>query len=177
MKIIKEYSSRLNQSIGSHEEGFTLIEVLLSLSIVSLCVVLLSFFTSQSKSLQERINTDRQIEWHLFLNQAEYELEGSYKVSVNLDSMTVEKENDQGHKETIKYQKYLSLLRRQVGGEGHQPLLTDLKSLQFKTKENKVIITVKFNNEETYSAVFAIPEKLDEEREESDIQETTLENP
>ena len=162
MKTIKQYSSRLNQSIGSHEEGFTLIEVLLSLSIVSLCVVLLSFFTSQSKSLQERINTDRQIEWHLFLNQVEYELEGSYKISVNLDNMSVEKETKQGHKETIKYQKYLSLLRRQVGGEGHQPILTDLKSLQFKTKEDKVVITVQFNNEETYSAVLLIPEKLTE---------------
>ncbi|MFC6463833.1 competence type IV pilus minor pilin ComGF [Marinilactibacillus sp. GCM10026970] len=166
MKTIKTYNSRLKQSIGSHEKGFTLIEVLLSLSIVSLCVVLLSFFTSQSKSLQDRINTDRQLEWHLFLNQTEYELEGSTRVSVDSDNLSVEKENKQGHKETIKYQKYLSLLRRQVGGEGHQPMLTDLKSLQFKTKENKVTITVKFNNEETYSAVFDIPVKSEEESEE-----------
>ena len=75
------------------EEGFTLLEVLLTLSIISLCVLLFSMAITQIKTVRASIKDDRQIEWHLFLNSMEYDLIGSEFIEVTNTNLSVSKYN------------------------------------------------------------------------------------
>ena len=55
-------------------QGFTLLESVVSLYVLVLCVSLIGFTASQYQTIRKQTFLDRQLEWHLFLNQFEYEI-------------------------------------------------------------------------------------------------------
>lgn len=147
---------KLNPLNGKNEEGFTLLEVLAALSIMSLSFLLLSIFTEQASRIQDEIKADRQIEWHLFLNQLEYDLSDGRLKSIHRDEFSAEKPAEDGQSETITYERYYTLLRRKVEGKGHQPVLTKLQSIRFEEKEAGLLITAIFQNDDQYQAELKI---------------------
>lgn len=146
------------QSFGQNEAGFTLLEVLLAVSVTSISVLLLSFFVDQSVRLKQEVKSDRQIEWHLFLNQVEYDLKESTLVNVGTEGFVVKRPNDDGINEKITYERYYRLFRRRVGDEGHQPILTQIETIQLEKTDDQLWVTVLFQNGETYTARLRISE-------------------
>jgi competence protein ComGF len=135
------------------EEGFTLLEVLVALSISSLCFLLLAIGVKQTQHIKAQVNQDAQLEWHLFLNQLEYELQESELIRVSRDALVVKKKNpEKGIEEEISFSRYFKMIRRQVGNAGHQPMLTRFETFAFSKEDNKVILTVTFPDASTYVA-------------------------
>ncbi|WP_423188791.1 competence type IV pilus minor pilin ComGF [Alkalibacterium sp. f15] len=146
-------------NIKRQEQGFSLLEVIITLSIVSSCVLLFSFAISQIGSTRAAVKDDCQIEWHLFVNQLEYELTGSEGVRTSRDKLTFEKFDIEEQKmKTISYERYYKIIRRQVGSLGHQPILLEVSSINFSLVEETLDIAVVFNNGESYSAKFRVRE-------------------
>lgn len=149
---MKKKDWRLYRSCCQNEDGFTLVEVLIAVSITSISVLLLSFFVDQSVRLKKEVESDRQIEWHLFLNQIEYDLKDSTLVNVGSERFVVERTNNDGIIEKVTYEKYFRIFRRRVGDEGHQPMLTKIETIQLEKKDDQLWVTVLFQNGETYTA-------------------------
>lgn len=142
------------------DEGFSLLEVVVTLSILSSCVLLFSFAISQIRSTRNLIKDERQIEWHLFINQLEYELSSSEEVSASRDKITVQKYDPEDQRmKTITYERYFSMIRRQVGSLGHQPILLEVAAVRFSLEEEMLSLHVDFNNGEKYNANFRVNEK------------------
>ncbi|OJF94304.1 competence type IV pilus minor pilin ComGF [Alkalibacterium sp. 20] len=146
--------------IKREEQGFSLLEVIITLSIVSSCVLLFSFAISQIGATRAAVKDDRQIEWHLFINQLEFELTGSEDVRTSRDKLTFERfDVEEQLVKSISYERYYKIIRRQVGSKGHQPILLEVSSINFSLVEQTLEIDVVFNNGETYSAKFRVNEE------------------
>lgn len=143
-----------------HDLGFSLLEVVVTLSIVSSCVLLFSFAIAQISSTRTVIKDDRQIEWHLFVNQLAYELADSEDVSASRERLSMKRVGGtSGKSETITYERYFKLIRRQVDSRGHQPILLEVSTITFTLVEESLTIRVVFSNGESYSAAFRVNEK------------------
>lgn len=139
------------------DKGFSLIEVLITLGILSSCVLLLTFAISQIQTTRSLIKDERQIEWHLFINQLEHELRDSEEVYATKSELTLKKTDPKDQlKKTVTYNRHFSIIRRQVGSLGHQPILMKVKSVAFHLLDEKLSIDVDFQNGETYRAVYRV---------------------
>ncbi|MDO5456952.1 MAG: competence type IV pilus minor pilin ComGF [Atopococcus tabaci] len=146
-----------------NDEGFTLIEALISLFVVSLSLFLMNSLLLNIQTVIPKIDHQKQAEWHVFLHQLPYEIEG-YQLEL-ADNRELLFTSDEGSKIYI----YLRNGRvvKQVNYEGHQPLLMDVKSIQYQNyEENLINVNVEFLTGEQYAAVLPI-----EKREESSEKE------
>ena len=149
--------SVLFKHLAHDQKGFTLIEALAALFILVLCIALLNVVTTQYKTIRKQTFEDRQLEWHMFLNQFEYSLEGLVLVNTKPNELQFKLLDDKGQfKEMIYYEKYENLVRRRTGAGGHQPMLMKVKSINFVEKKSFLEITVTFSNQETYHAQLGI---------------------
>lgn len=133
-----------------NQEGFTLLEILISLSITSLCFLLLSIGVVQIKELNHTIKTDKQIEWHLFLNQLDHYLIDSRFTSNTSTILRVEERVD-GQLQDVRYQKSGTKFIRRLNG-GNQPLLMDIQTINITKHKDSILIKGIFDNGETYKA-------------------------
>lgn len=143
---------RLN---GKSDEGFTLLEMVITLTVVSYCVLIFSFSTMQIKAMRETTRDDRQIEWHIFLGQLEYELNTAVDGEVSARKLSFRKKNLLTDKvEVISYERHFKVLQRQVNGAGYQPVLIKVNDVGFVKLDNSFKMEVVFENGETYTAHF-----------------------
>lgn len=136
-----------------NDKGFTLIEALISLFVVSLTLFLLNSLVLNIQTFVPKTNHPKQVEWHIFLHQLPDEIEG-YGLEYAGGRELVFR-SEQG---AIVYI-YLRNGRviRQVNYEGHQPLLMDVKNIDYEVcGENQVSIDVEFLTGEQYSAVLSV---------------------
>lgn len=143
------------------QKGFTLIEALAALFILALCVSLLSFATTQYQTIRKQTFEDRQLEWHMFLNQFEYNIEKLVFVSAKPSELQFKLLDEKGKfKEMIYYERHFEVLRRRTESGGHQPMLMKVKSINFVQNNSFLEITVTFLNQETYHAQLSIENNL-----------------
>ncbi|WP_035053923.1 competence type IV pilus minor pilin ComGF [Carnobacterium pleistocenium] len=143
------------------QNGFTLIEALAALFILVLCISLLNFATTQYKTIRKQTFEERQLEWHMFLNQFEYNIEGLVFVKAKPSELQFKLLDEEGQfKEMIYYERHFEVLRRRTGSGGHQPMLMKVKSLNFVQNHSFIEITVTFLNQETYHAQVPIENNL-----------------
>lgn len=153
--------SVLFKRLALDQKGFTLIEALAALFILVLCIALLNVVTTQYKTIREQTFEDRQLEWHMFLNQFEYSLEGLVLVNTKPNELQFKMLDEKGQfKEMIYYEKYDNLVRRRTGSGGHHPMLMKVKSINFIQKKSFLEITVTFSNQEIYHAQLDIDHNL-----------------
>ncbi|MER2110338.1 MAG: competence type IV pilus minor pilin ComGF [Desemzia incerta] len=134
-------------------KGFTLIEAVAALFIFTLCLSLFSIAAKQLNAVQEMQVSDRQLEWHLFLNQFEFDLKENQLKEVKSEKVTFNQsipKTDQV--EVVSYERRLQKLLRKVGNEGYQPMLMELRTLSFQLDQTFLIIKVEFLNGETYQS-------------------------
>ncbi|HHQ1149363.1 TPA: competence type IV pilus minor pilin ComGF [Listeria innocua] len=131
--------------------AFTLLETILSITIVlSISSLIPLFFECYHKTIQLS-NLDQTSEWQLFLIQTRLELEKATDIQVNPEKLSF-KVNDN----LITYSKYNNILRRQVNGKGHEPLLHKVTNWQITNEENQLILKVTFSNNKFYTSKFPL---------------------
>lgn len=140
-------------SSGKNEDAVTLIETLIALNVLMGCVLFFSLALTQIQAVRTTLNDERQIEWHLFLNQLEYDLRDKGLVSHSSQSINVKQINEGVvQSDVISYSLSNTMIRRTVSSKGHQPMLTKVKSLNVGRKDDQLLLKVVFENNESYSA-------------------------
>ncbi len=120
---------RLNNS------GFTMAEMLLSLSLFCLLASLFPLFVAMilhQEPAKERI---QHMEWELFLSQLKKEVHGCDFVVVANHRLVLAKDGEQ-----ISFQKIGQQLRRQKNFQGNEIVLQNLQSVNFHAKGKKVTV-------------------------------------
>lgn len=142
-----------------NDKGFTLIEALVSLFVVSLSLFLLNSLVLNIQTFVPRIDHQKQAEWHVFLHQLPYELEGyQLEFADNKELLFI---SEEGFKIYI----YLrnGKVIKQIDYKGHQPLLMDVKNIEYEIyEENQIEVNVEFLTGEQYTAIIPI-NKIKEE--------------
>lgn len=151
-----------NQSAGRSEEGFTLIELLVTLSVTSVSVLLFSAALTQLITVRNQTNDDRQIEWHLFLNQLEYDMQDTVLMDVVSNRIRMREVKDgEIQSDVIAYN--LNTNKRYVrtrNGAGQQLMLMQIEAMSLKRIGNQIQISVTFQNGETYSGRIKVVENV-----------------
>jgi competence protein ComGF len=176
----------------TREEGFTLLEALAALMVSSMIILLLSSGITQAESIREVIvndseqmgedsdlvRGDRQIEWHLFLNQLENYLEDTRNPYVSRLYFTVEEWDERvGDYVTVRYERRGSLenfTRSKRGGNNR--MLTGIVGLAFEQQDGWLLLDFQFRTGEKYLGriwVDSWTEKSEEEtNDEEDLKDT-----
>lgn len=152
----------------SKQDGFTLLEALISLAISSLVLLLLTSGIVQTSKIRdilvndsqksqdswEVISGDRQLEWHLFINQLEHYLQGTKNPRITTNGFVVDEWDEGINRFTDVWYVRLDInrtifIRRK--SSGNQRLLTGLATVHFKEdKEGWLSLKVEFQNGEIY---------------------------
>ncbi|WP_413488191.1 competence type IV pilus minor pilin ComGF [Carnobacterium divergens] len=130
----------------TNQKGFTLIETLCALFILVLSISLLSISVSQFQLIRRQTFQDRQLEWHLFLNQLEKEWQNQIVIKVTPEN--IQTENAKGR--ISYYENYQKMVRKRTSKGGHQPLLVKVERLTFQKKAHSIVLDVQFKNQERY---------------------------
>lgn len=148
----------------SNEEGFTLLESLIALFICTICLMLLLKVIQTVEKVNEATKFDKFYEWHIFLNQLEYDVNDASYVRTVPDKYV---EWRTPYNTSLRYEGYYSetvksrpelekqlLIRRRYNG-GSNPILVFLNSHQVRAYPFGVVWTVEFENGVQYSALLA----------------------
>lgn len=135
-------------------------EATVSLFIFTLCFSLFSMAVKQIEVVQRIQESDRQLEWHLFLNQFEYDVQDVKLKHVTSDTVTFIKNPASG--EEVAYTRYKQKLLRKVGDKGHQPMLMKLSKLSFNLKGSFLAIQADFLNGEKFQAHISLANQMKE---------------
>ncbi|MBC2135557.1 competence protein ComGF [Listeria innocua] len=131
--------------------AFTLLETILSITIVlSISSLIPLFFECYHKTIQLS-NLDQTSEWQLFLVQTRLELEKATNIQVHPEKLSFQVNDN-----LVTYSKYNNILRRQVNGKGHEPLLDKITNWQITNEENQLILKVTFSNNKFYTSKFPL---------------------
>lgn len=149
MKMVKKFGTWSNIRL----RGFTLIECLLALLVISGSVLL---FQSMSQVLSHEVAVLSQSpreEWLLFSEQLRYELEGAQLIKVEGNKLYVKKAGKDiafGQSRSDDFRKTAS------DGRGYQPMLYGLSSSHIQQSGQLVTISVVFHHqmERTFTYVF-----------------------
>ena len=165
MKKNKNGSFKWSHSViqPPNDKGFTLLETVLALLVFVLCFSLFSMAVKQVQSIRNTQQSDRQLEWHLFLNQFEYDIkEKQLKEMVKEEVVFKQANVKTGGTDNVSYKRNLQKLIRQVNSEGYQPMLMKLRKLNFSLKEHFLVIQVEFTNGETYQSQINLQNHIEE---------------
>lgn len=136
----------MRKNMYRNEEGFTLIEALLALFVTSIIFLLMASGIFQGRQLQPLVEDHSQLEWHLFLNQFEAYLKDSEFVRLTRRKLqTKEKTSTSKRPVAISYQQNnQAFIRTKASGAGYQPLLLNVKHINFSRQQDQIEITVEF---------------------------------
>ncbi|RAK22369.1 competence protein ComGF [Anoxybacillus vitaminiphilus] len=118
--------------------GFTLIEMLITLSglliIVSFMPMLLDIHWVKEQQ-PERFN---RLEWHVFARQIASEVREAREMEIKQSTIYLDKFNG----EKVSFEKYGNLIRRRVNGQGHEILLQSVSDVQYKLEHDGIRVKV-----------------------------------
>jgi competence protein ComGF len=118
---------RLNVS-WQNEKGFTLVEALIALMVFCILMAFLPLGIRTVLSDEYLNRRIQRLEWEVFNSQIKKEVRVSHQVTVQNNKLLLQKNGD-----TILYEKYGTNIRRRVNFSGHEILLQNVASVQFRT--------------------------------------------
>lgn len=147
------------------ERGFTLLETMTALMVTSLTVLLISFAVRHFQSIDRFNFHSHQLEWHIFLNQLEYDLEGTTFQSSSTQGLIVSRKTEDNIIVQDVYRKSKGKFVKDRTG-GHEPMLMQVAVVHFQREGFGLRLTVTFSNEETYTAWIDLRQQMGEKADE-----------
>ncbi len=118
------------------QNGFTFLEVLLSLIITMMILSFVPLIYQEAQKINQLSDLSDESEWLLFRKQFLDEIQHAHTVQISVDTISfINQEEKQ-----ITYQHYKDLLRRQVDGRGHEPVLQNVQETHFYQKDDEIIL-------------------------------------
>ena len=142
--------SKRNASILSDHSGFTFLNMLFSFSIFAVISASSALLIPHLYRVSEDKRDINPLEWEIFQQQAAIEFrEGTaFKVQDQMLSFT----SKTGR--SIEFEKYGTMIRRQVNNTGHIICLRHVKDMQFTQIEGGALLTVVSTSGKTYRCTF-----------------------
>lgn len=141
----------------NYSKGFTIIECLVSLLVLSIICLLFSSIITNARITAEHLKNSSQKEWQIFLIQLENELKTCHYQSVDKNKFVFKnKKNEKVVWIEFKLGKIVK-----VENNGYQPMLINVKQAIFEEERNYIQLTIIFENEVKTMAKFKV-EKKDE---------------
>ncbi|CAG9619267.1 competence type IV pilus minor pilin ComGF [Sutcliffiella rhizosphaerae] len=128
------------------EQGFTLLEVMISFSLVLLLTALFPILMKSIYHLTEKKDGIHPLELEVFIQQTAREVRNASEISVN--GSVVKLTNQIG--QLVSFEHYEDKLRRRVDGKGHELMLHGVMSAAFEEVSGGVMIKLKGRDENQY---------------------------
>lgn len=124
--MISPKSDKKN-ALFQNEQGFTMLEMLLSFMVFLLIASMLPL--GMKIILTDRVTTDavRQMEWEVASNQVKKEIRSAEQLTIQPDKLLLKMDG-----QFILYEKYGNNMRRRVNYLGHEILMQNLSSFHFE---------------------------------------------
>lgn len=133
-------------------KGFTLIETMLSLFLLSIVIFLFPLIFSFFSPIKSNDKLSLK-EVELFYMQISREIHGAKSVRIDGEKLFVRLKTD----EEASYEQYNNLIRRRLQNTGHEVLLQNIHSVKFNIlKHNLISIKVTGKNGEIYKRKFVL---------------------
>lgn len=120
------------------EDGYTLLEMLLSFSLFFMMMSFVPVIIKMTKDYQQIVVSLSTQEWELFLQQLTFEVREGKQIEPGYQKLKFMNDDNQ----TIIYEKYGKNIRRRVNGTGHEVLLQNVSSIQFTKVSQGIFIQV-----------------------------------
>ncbi|WP_088006359.1 competence type IV pilus minor pilin ComGF [Indiicoccus explosivorum] len=142
---------KLRIGILGEERGMTYISALFGLLIFLAIAPLFALFFRSGSEFVEDVNP-KHAEWELFTYELRSYLQNSGGVSVINNGRGIRMTDSKGD---LSVELYSPVIRKQRAGQGHEIMLTGLKTVNFALSGNKITIAAEFTSgiqkEETYA--------------------------
>ena len=144
---------------SSRWAGFTLIECLVSLTVISLFFLIISGTFQQSQKIRQNVESREELEWQIFLIQF-YKIteKGTFR-SVSSTGLVFDRHELHEGKVVglaIKYSSKNQYIYLSNNG-GTEPILTQVQSLVFESVNQTILFTVTFLNGDEKVGKWTIP--------------------
>jgi competence protein ComGF len=133
-----------------NERGYTLLNLLLSLFIYSIIISSLTTILHFLLSDSQHQNDLKPFEWELFIIQLHREMKEAENITVTESALSYT--NKQG--QLVNINRYQNLIRRQIGGQGHEIFLLKVQSVSFTQEGSGVRIHAVSEAGKDYSHMF-----------------------
>lgn len=124
-----------------NESGYTLLESLLQLVITAAFLHLLVLFLLFKESTHNQLADSQTAEWELFMIDLQADLSAVTGIGVNADGtiLTAYKANAS---QDIEFSSVGGVIRRRIGSQGHVPLLTHVRNVEFIDEGPLIVVAV-----------------------------------
>lgn len=143
----------MKKSVWVNQAGFTLIEAMLSMIILTVIMSVVPLIFSAFTAIDRSVAVEEDYEWNLFLIQLRNELKNNDGNLVNDIRLIILKGQN-----VIYYEKYGSTIRRRVNKMGHEIVLQNVGDMDFSNKDGSIVLTVYFINGVVEEAFFPMTE-------------------
>ncbi|MFD1705393.1 competence type IV pilus minor pilin ComGF [Siminovitchia sediminis] len=141
-----------NHIVWSNRSGFTLLETIFSIFIVSVILSLLPLLYYWFFSIDRALSVEGDFEWNTFLIQLRKELETADTIFLRPERMYLTKNHS-----IIKYERFQRNIRRQVDDKGQEIVLQNVRRFSVREEFPMFVIEVEFMNGKTDEARFRSP--------------------
>ncbi len=121
--------------------GFTLIECLLALVVLSVSLLMVDGIIKQIPQVNQQLSDRKDQEWHIFLLQLERELATCTYISVSDYTLFLRSAENN----IVTIDRINGVIRKRDNG-GYQPLLTEVRGLNYQKVNESIRFTVTFEN-------------------------------
>ncbi|MFT4412612.1 competence type IV pilus minor pilin ComGF [Fredinandcohnia humi] len=134
----------------SNERGFTLVEMLVTFSVL---LVILSLISPFLRVVYQNTSTKEfnKLEWEIFIQQAKMEIREATQVTISNQNQTVSFNNPEG--DIVSYEIFYDKIRRRVNGAGNEILLQKISALSFLAINNGWILSITTVDGDNYRAM------------------------
>lgn len=149
-KFVAGLEKTKNVSPYLNKNGFTLLESILSLVVTIIIFSLVPFLWQTEKRIIEATNITHSSEWHIFLKQLRQEI-GNSELAIRTENKFCtlsEKE--------VCFEFYKDVVRKQVDGKGHEPLLTNISKFSFSIHQTSLLINAETTSNKKFSTHISI---------------------
>lgn len=148
----KEHLRLHDNQCRKSTKGFTLLESLIALLLLSLICLLFFSVLRNAKSTIGQLETSEEKSWHIFLIQLENELENGQFEAV-LPNKIILKTKQNNH--SLRIESKLGKIVKVENG-GYQPMLTKVKEANFENKIDSIEMTILFENNQKFTGSWLI---------------------
>lgn len=138
--------------LSHNSNGYTFIEMLLSLSLFLWITIFVCGTVPLIKYYHYSEEMIFSMDFEVFIQVLKNELLSSEGITITSDRLNLR----QGT-EYIQYELYNDMIRRRVNGQGHEPMLFNIRAVTFSQENRRLLIAFQFSNGQKWTEEVFIP--------------------
>lgn len=149
------FNMSIKNIVWNNHRGFTLIEAMLHMLILSIIMSLIPLIMYYLSSVDRIMSVQHDYEWNLFLINFRHEIADADPISVYRQRVLASK-NEQV---TYRFEVYGTVLRKRVNNTGHEVILQNIRDAAFIKFDDHFTFEVEFLDGTKEKAIFLLPEQ------------------